>query len=113
MNELTPLQGAELAVRRAEHQPDYLALSLQTAQKLAESNAVQAVALTQLAAQQVTAKQGVSAGKVVAISGAVVVGGGVVVALIMSLALLAGVLGLFGTMGYGAYRQVMKDKGRI
>lgn len=47
--ELTPLQRAEAEVRRAETQPDYMAMAMQTMQRQAESSAVMAAALARQA----------------------------------------------------------------
>ncbi|MFC4494018.1 hypothetical protein ACFPA8_07720 [Streptomyces ovatisporus] len=85
MNELTPLQRAEIEVARAAHQPDYLALSLQTTQRLAESNAVQAAALAQVAQQAPAARRTITPAELATY----VLLGGVLVALLLTVAIAA------------------------
>lgn len=108
MNELTPLQGAELAVRQAERQDDYLALALQTTQMQAATLAVQAQALAQVSTQA-PARQGTTAGKVFAYTGAGCAAALVLTAVFMSLAITAMALGVCSPVLWKIYKE-MKGK---
>lgn len=106
--ELTPLQGAELAVRQAENQEDYVALALNTARVLAESNAVQAVALAKVATE--APAKGGGAGKVLAYTGAGCAVALVVVAVFMSLAITSVALACASPVLLRVYREMKGGK---